>query len=85
VAHWFKKEPFPVGWHDYLYNRLRTALLHFDGEPLERILAALRAKPAFSDAVSSLLASDVWARHSFVRSRRKHEADWFCRKFGIAI
>jgi GT2 family glycosyltransferase len=85
VAHWFKKEPFPVGWHDYLYNRLRTAVLHFDGEPLERILAALRAKPAFSDAVSSLLASDVWTRHRFVRDLRKHDAAWFCREFEIAI
>jgi GT2 family glycosyltransferase len=85
VAHWFKKEPFPVGWHDYLYNRLRAAVLHFDGEPLERILAALRAKPAFSDAVSSLLASDVWTRHRFVRDLRKHDAAWFCREFEIAI
>jgi len=85
VAHWFKKEPFPVGWHDYLYNRLRTAVLHFDGEPLERILAALRTKPAFPDAVSSLLASDVWTRYSFVRDQRKHDADWFCRKFEISV
>ncbi len=85
VAHWFKKEPFPVGWHDYLYNRLRTAVLHFDGEPLARILAALRTKPAFSDAVSSLLASDVWTRYSMVRNHRKYDAAWFCRKFEISL
>ncbi len=46
VAHWFKKEPFPVGWHDHLYNRLRTAVLHFDGDRLQRILSPLRAKPS---------------------------------------
>jgi GT2 family glycosyltransferase len=85
VAHWFKKNPFPVGWHDYLYNRLRTAVLHFDGEPLERILATLRGKPLFADAVSSLLASDVWTRYSFLRDARKHDAAWFCRKFEICI
>jgi GT2 family glycosyltransferase len=85
VAHCFKREPFPVGWQDYLYNRIRTAVLHFDGEPLERILAALQTKPAFSDAVSSLLASDVWTRYSAVRNLRKHDAAWFCRKFEIAI
>jgi len=85
VAHCFKREPFPVGWRDFLYNRIRTAVLHFDGEPLERILVALRTKPAFSDAVSSLLASDVWTRYSFVRNLRKHDAAWFCRKFEIAI
>jgi len=85
VAHWFKKEPFPVGWHDFLYNRLRTAVLHFDGEPLERILASLHAKPGFSDAVTSLLVSDVLARYQFVRNKRMHDADWFCRKFEISI
>ena len=85
VAHWFKKEPFPVGWHDYLYNRLRTAVLHFDGERLERSVASLRAKPAFPGAVTSLLVSDIWQRYSLARNHRKHDADWFCRKFNIAI
>jgi GT2 family glycosyltransferase len=85
VAHCFNREPFPVGWQDYLYNRIRTAVLHFDGEALERILAALRTKPGFSDAVSSLLTSDVWTRYGFVRSLRKHDAAWFCRKFEIAL
>jgi hypothetical protein len=60
-------------------------VLHFDGEPLQRILAALRAKPGFAAAVSSLLASDVWTRYSFVRSLRKHDAAWFCREFEISI
>jgi GT2 family glycosyltransferase len=85
VAHWFKKHPFPVGWHDYLYNRLRTAVLHFDGERLERIVACLRAKPAFPDAVTSLIVSDILQRYSLARNQRKHDADWFCRKFEIAI
>ncbi len=85
VAHWFKKQPFPVGWHDYLYNRLRTAVLHFDGERLERILAALRAKPEFAGAATSLLVSDIWTRYSQVRARRQYDAEWFCRKFGINL
>ena len=85
VAHWFKKDPFNVGWHDFLYNRLRTAVLHFDGERLERILAALGAKPKFTEAVSSLLVSDIWTRYSQLREHRKRDADWLCRKFAIAL
>ncbi len=85
VAHCFNRAPFSVGWQDYLYNRIRTAVLHFDGEPLQRILAALQPRPAFSDAVSSLLVSDVWARYSAVRSLRKYDGAWFCRKFEIAL
>jgi GT2 family glycosyltransferase len=85
VAHLFKKNPFPVGWHDHLYNVLRTAVLHFDGGQLQKILASARTKPAFSEAASTLLASDIWTRYSFVRARRKRDAEWFCKEFAIEI
>jgi GT2 family glycosyltransferase len=85
IDHWFKKVPFAVNWHDYLYNRMRTAVLHFDGPRLGRILAALQAKPNFADAAASLLSSDIWSRHQMVRSARKYDADWFCQKFGVEL
>lgn len=85
VSHWFKKNPFPVGWHDYLYNRLRTAVLHFDGDRLERILAVLRPKPSFAEAAASMLSSDIWTRRAWIRDRRRRDAGWFCEKFGIAL
>lgn len=85
VGHWFKKEPFAVGWHEYLYNRLRTAVLHFDGDHLEGILHQLRTKPAFTDAMTSLLLSDIWQRRCQIRSRRRHDGAWFCEKFKIAL
>ncbi len=85
VAHWFKKEPFSVGWHDFLYNRMRTAVLHFDGDRLERILTSLKSKPAFPDAVTTLFASDIWTRRQFVRESRMHDGEWFCKKFGINL
>jgi GT2 family glycosyltransferase len=85
VIHLFKKNSFPIGWHDFLYNRLRTAVLHFDGPRLERILASLQNKPSFSEAAASLLVSDIWERRCLVRQNRTHDADWFCRKFEIAL
>jgi GT2 family glycosyltransferase len=85
VAHWFKKNPFPVGWHDYVYNRLRTAVLHFDGPPLDRILAALQSKPAFAEALASLLSGDIWERRELARRTRRRDAAWFCRRFEIAL
>lgn len=85
VAHCFKQKPFPVSWHDHLYNRLRTAVLHFDGAQLERILACARTRPQFAEAACALLSSDIWTRYDSVRSKRKHDAEWFCRKFGIEI
>jgi hypothetical protein len=29
--------------------------------------------------------SDIWTRREFVRTNRKHDADWFCREFKIAL
>ncbi len=85
VAHLFKKQPFSPAWHDYVFNRLRTAVLHFDGERLERIVGTLATKPAFAEAASTLLLGDIWTRYSLLRSKRVHDADWFCRKFEIAV
>ena len=85
VGHWFKSEPFQAGWHDYLYNRLRTAMIHFDGDRLRRILATLQTKPNFAEAAASLLVSDIWERREFVRTRRQRDADWFCGRFSITL
>jgi GT2 family glycosyltransferase len=85
VAHLFKKTPFTPAWHDYVYNRLRTAVLHFEGERLERILKTLATKPAFADAAGTLLLLDIWPQYSRLRAKRVHDADWFCRKFEIAL
>ncbi len=85
VAHLFKREPFSPKWHDYVYNRLRTAVLHFEGERLERIVAALATKPAFAEAAGTLLLRDVWSRYGQLRAKRVHDADWFCRKFEIVL
>lgn len=85
VAHLFKKAPTSPGWHDYVYNRLRTAVVHFEGERLERIVAALATKPAFAEAAGTLLLRDIWPRYSLLRAKRVYDADWFCRKFEIAI
>src|SRR5580698_7977324 len=85
VAHLFKKEPFSPPWHDYVYNRLRTAVLHFEGEQLERIVGTLATKPSFAAASSTLLLSDIWARYRLLSAKRVHDADWFCRKFEIVL
>ncbi|HUA57484.1 MAG TPA: glycosyltransferase [Verrucomicrobiae bacterium] len=85
VGHWFKKDPFPVNWPDFLYNRLRTAVLHFDGKRLERILAALQSKPSFPSALAAVLESDIWTRRVMVRENRRYDADWFCHRFEIDL
>lgn len=86
VAHLFReKTNFPVGSGDYLHNVLRTAVLHFDGERLCRILEDLEGKTGFSQAAKNLLVDNLWERYAFVRKQRQQNADWFCEKFAIEL
>ena len=33
------------------------------------------------EALADLMSSDVGERRAFVRERRQHDADWFCKRF----
>lgn len=86
VAHRFKPATnFQVAWDDYLYNAMRLARLHFEGERLERITVSLRSKPDFERVAAKMFTDDLWDRYAFVRSRRRLDADWLCRKFELRI
>jgi len=86
VGHWFKKEPnFEIPWTDYLYNVLRTAILHFDGEPLRAVVDGVSGDPCFGAAMGLLLTSDIWTRRAAVRARAVRGGDWYCKRFGVQL
>lgn len=86
VGHWFKeRNTFSLAWEDYLYNVLRTAVLHFDGPQLRTILEGCSKDAAFGASMTLLLTSDVWARRADVRSRAVRDGAWFCKRFGIDL
>jgi GT2 family glycosyltransferase len=86
VRHLFKeKAQFRTPCSDYIYNFLRAAILHFDGERLGRMLDDLETSPAFPEAVRLLRPSDIWERYRFVRDRRIHNGDWLCDRFDIKL
>lgn len=84
VAHVFRRvHPYPVRWATLLYNRLRVAALHFNGERFGRVVNALRNHAGFEAAMARLADSDVWARRSGWKSLRQRPDDWFFQKFGL--
>ncbi|MCA9649454.1 MAG: glycosyltransferase [Myxococcales bacterium] len=86
VGHWFKESPnFELPWTDYLYNVLRTAVLHFDGPQLRTIIEGCSADASFGAAMALLLSSDVWERRAQVRSRAVRTAAWYCERFAIDL
>ena len=84
VRHRFRKNsPFPVGWPQYLHNRLRLAFVHFNDERLTLCIGALRAYPGFGEALRLVTESDVAARRRLILSLRTKDDDWYFSKFRL--
>ncbi len=84
VRHRFrKKSPYPVGWPEYLHNRLRLAFLHFKPERLGKTVSRLRKYPAFGEALSLLVDGDVTARRHLLAAVRKRSDDWYFERFRL--
>ena len=82
VAHKFRKRsPYRVGWPEFLFNRLRLAFVHFNGERLGRVVSGLRNYPGFGEALSLLAASDIAERRRELQVRRVYDDDWYCKRF----
>jgi len=84
VAHKFRKRsPYPVGWPQFLFNRLRLAFLHFNAERLGKVVGRLRNYPGFGEALMILADSDITQRRAELRARRVRDDDWYCERFNI--
>lgn len=86
VGHWFKERAsFELPWTDYLYNVLRTAVLHFDGPQLRAVIEGCAADACFGASMALLLSSDIWERRARVRTRAVRDGAWYCERFGIDL
>ena len=84
VAHKFRKRsPYPVGWPEFMFNRLRLAYVHFGPQRLGRVVASLRNYPGFGEALALVADSDVAERRRELRARRVRDDDWYCERFDL--
>ncbi len=86
VHHLFRdRPPYEAKAGELIYNRLRTALVHFTPERVARVFDALKFSSDFSAQVMSLLRSDVMEQRSAWHERRVHSDDWFFARFGNTV
>lgn len=84
VKHKFRKaSPYPVGWPEYLYNRLRLAFVHLNPTRLGKAVAAMRGYPGYGEALALLADSNITARRHEIISRRMRDDDWLFERFRI--
>jgi GT2 family glycosyltransferase len=84
VRHRFREtSPYPVGWPQYLHNRLRLAFAHFSAPRLAKAVRALQKYPAFGEAMELLVEGDISLRRREMLARRVRTDDWYFEKFGM--
>lgn len=84
AGHLFRKaSPYPVGWPQYLHNRLRLAFVHFKPERIARVIAALSKQKHLGEALLLVAASDAAKQRKQMAARRCHDDDWLFQKFGL--
>ncbi len=84
VPHLFRSSsPYPVGWPQYLHNRLRLAFAHLNAPRLAKVVKALHKEPAFGEAMALLVEGDISARRREMLARRARTDDWFFERFGL--
>jgi glycosyltransferase involved in cell wall biosynthesis len=86
VHHLFRtKPPYAVRPGELIYNRLRTALLHFTTDRVARVMNTFKFIPSFSEHVVALLGSDTMQQRALWHERRTRSDDWFFDRFGIPV
>ena len=84
VRHRFRRRsPFPVGWPQYLHNRLRLAFVHFNDDRLARVVSALRGYAGFGEALLLTVAGDTAARRRLLSAVRLRNDDWYFERFRL--
>lgn len=85
VRHRFReRSPYPVGWPQYLHNRLRLAFVHFKPERLGNAVSHLRNYPGFGEALGLLVDGDITARRRELAAVRKRSDDWYFERFRLS-
>lgn len=82
--HLFRKvSPYPVGWPQYLHNRLRLAFAHLGSQRLGKVVNALRRHSAFGEALRLVVEGGISARRAEMTARRVRTDDWYFERFGM--
>jgi GT2 family glycosyltransferase len=86
VGHLFRRRlPYSLPRYAYAHNLLRIASVHFGRHRLARVVEQLRTWPGFPAALARFVESDALRRRDEFRSRRRHDDEWFCERFGIEV
>lgn len=83
ILHIFRSaHPYQVSWDHVYYNFLRMAYSHFNEDRIEKC-KKLIVHVDSSEIESSVLANGVMEQREAYFKRRKHDDDWYMKRFHI--
>ncbi len=86
VIHKFRKsKPYKVVPKNITYNFLRLALKNFKESRISHVINVAKDVPDFGSILMDILCSDVWEQRLALRSKRKHDDDWFFDRFSMDL
>lgn len=86
IFHKFRKsKPYKVVPQNITYNFLRLAFKNFNESRITRVINIAKDVSDFGSIFVDVLCSDVWERRLALRSKRKHDDDWFFSKFSLDL
>ena len=84
VRHLFRTaSPYPVGWPEYLHNRLRLAFAHLSPARLAKVVRSLHRHEAFGEAMALLVENGISNRRREMMTLRKRTDDEYFERFGM--
>lgn len=84
ILHLFrKKHPYPVTMDHVHYNLLRMAYSHFKNERIDKVLDLIKTSGESEKVIRSVLKGGVMEQRLHYFARRKHDDDWFMKRFEI--
>ncbi|MBP7330727.1 MAG: Poly-beta-1,6-N-acetyl-D-glucosamine synthase [Firmicutes bacterium ADurb.Bin373] len=84
ILHLFrKKHPYPVKMDHFLYNMLRLAYSHFNGERIKKVMGFIEEAGNAKRINQRVLKGGAMKQRLDCFARRKHDDDWYMGKFGV--
>jgi glycosyltransferase involved in cell wall biosynthesis len=84
VRHHFRtRTPYPIESTDFVYNRLRLALVHLSPLRISSVIRTLSRETEIGLALSALLDSGISSRRDLILRDRVHTDDWFFDRFRL--
>lgn len=84
VLHKFRSQhPYKVKFEHVHYNFLRLAKSHFNEQRFEMVKSLLKDSHGYNEALRNLIMSDVNLQRNKYLIKRKHDDEWFFKRFLI--